>query len=247
MKLIENLKKSVNYDPKKRDVYFIIASSPVLLLIYRYFGEAKNYQTYFSKLGISNVVNVEPDWHNYLLQFITFFILMMVVPLVYNAFFLRMPLKALGFSAGKIKTGFWITTICLIAIVPPATIIAGTSPELMEFYPLYRGLFTQPELVLVYEISWIVFYFIAWEFYFRGFMLFGLEKELGAVVAIGIQTMASSLVHLGTPSDEASASVLAGFGFGYLAIVTRSFWYPFILHTTIAIAKDLYILHTWKS
>jgi hypothetical protein len=72
-------------------------------------------------------------------------------------------------------------------------------------------------------------YMFAWEFLFRGYMLFGLEKSMG-INAIFVQTIPFVLLHLGKPFLETLFCIPGGFIFGYVAYRTRSFLPCFIIH-----------------
>jgi len=69
----------------------------------------------------------------------------------------------------------------------------------------------------------------AWEFLFRGYMLFGLEKSIGKS-AIFVQAIPFVLLHLGKPFLETLACIPGGFILGYVAYRTRSFLPCFIIH-----------------
>ena len=64
-------------------------------------------------------------------------------------------------------------------------------------------------------------YFVAWEFVFRGWMLFGLAPRLGPGLAIVLQALPFSLMHTGKPELEAYGLILAGLALGALAWRTR--------------------------
>jgi membrane protease YdiL (CAAX protease family) len=115
-------------------------------------------------------------------------------------------------------------------------------PDVRSEYPLSRILFAHRDLVLWYEAAYVLFYYIAWEFFFRGFLLFPLAKRFGGMNAVLIQTISSCLVHIGKPEAEIFGSIFAGIIFGVLALRTRSFWYGFALHAGIGVLTDLFIL-----
>ncbi|HNR08342.1 MAG TPA: CPBP family intramembrane metalloprotease, partial [Saprospiraceae bacterium] len=90
--------------------------------------------------------------------------------------------------------------------------------------------------------AYIFFYYLVWEFYFRGFLLFGLAKIYGPAAAILIQTISSCLVHLGKPEGETLGSVAAGLLFGLLALRTGSIWYGWLIHFSLGVMTDFFIL-----
>jgi len=99
---------------------------------------------------------------------------------------------------------------------------AGKMPEVRSYY--YEYAIDWPELLLNYAL-----YMFPWQFLFRGYMLFGLEKSIGKS-AIFVQVIPFVLLHLGKPFLETLACIPGGFGFGYVAYRTRSFLPCFIIH-----------------
>jgi uncharacterized protein len=77
-----------------------------------------------------------------------------------------------------------------------------------------------------------VAYMIAWEFFFRGFLLFGLKK-LGFAAANIIQTIIFFLMHIGKPATELYSTLLTGLVFGYLTYRCKSVIPMIIIHSTI--------------
>jgi len=66
--------------------------------------------------------------------------------------------------------------------------------------------------------------YLGWEFYFRGFMQFGLRESLGDANALLVQVACSVLVHIGKPATEVYAAIGGGILWGILASApARSF------------------------
>ncbi|HHH55016.1 MAG TPA: CPBP family intramembrane metalloprotease [Bacteroidetes bacterium] len=51
------------------------------------------------------------------------------------------------------------------------------------------------------------------------------------------------MVHIDKPEGEIFGSILAGIVLGIIAIRTKSIWYVIILHATIGILTDLFIIY----
>jgi membrane protease YdiL (CAAX protease family) len=126
-----------------------------------------------------------------------------------------------GFRIGNWKWALILTPACLAAM---ALILYGASkmPEFRSYY--YKYAIDWPELLLDTAL-----YMFSWEFVFRGYMLFGLEKSIGRS-AIFVQAIPFVLLHLGKPFLETLACIPGGFAFGYIAYRTRSFLPCFIIH-----------------
>ena len=125
-----------------------------------------------------------------------------------------------------IRTGHWKLGIVAIAVglAIMALVLYGVSklPEFRSYY--HRYAIDWPELLLDTAL-----YMFPWEFLFRGYMLFGLERSIGKS-AIFVQTIPFVLLHFGKPFLETLACIPGGFILGYVAYRTRSFLPCFIIH-----------------
>ena len=218
-----------------RHQFIILLSSPLLLCLYYYHG-----LSFLQSIGIPSSVQYG-DLHQRYGQFGLFFGLMGFLPFAYLLLFDRHKLKDYGMGAGDWRLGLKFLLLIPFVIVPLMW-FAATMPDVRSEYPLAKVLFEKPELFWQYELMYFLFYYVAWEFYFRGFMLFGLAKSLGPGVAILIQTLASCLIHLGKPEGEAIGAILAGVVLGFIAWRTQSFWYGFMMHIAIGFFTDFFIL-----
>jgi len=126
-----------------------------------------------------------------------------------------------GIRIGRWKSSIILTAACLAAM---ALILygAGKMPEFRSYY--HKNAIEWSELLLNTAL-----YMFAWEFLFRGYMLFGLEKSIGKS-AIFVQAIPFVLLHLGKPFLETLACIPGGFILGYVAYRTRSFLPCFIIH-----------------
>ena len=158
----------------------------------------------------------------------------LLIPLAAGWLLFRDQPRDYGFRIGNWKWALIVTAACLAAM---ALILYGASktPEFRSYY--YRYAIDWPGLVLDTAL-----YMFAWEFVFRGYMLFGLEKSIGKS-AIFVQAIPFVLLHLGIgkPFLETLACIPGGFGFGYLAYRTRSFLPCFVIHFGIYLMMIAYV------
>ena len=130
-----------------------------------------------------------------------------------------------------IRIGNWRASLVLIAsfLAVMAGLIywASRMPEFKSYY--HMSSIDWPDLLLNTAL-----YMFAWEFIFRGYMLFGLEKSIGKS-AIFMQAIPFVLLHIGKPFLETLSCIPSGFVFGYVAYRTRSFLPCFIIHMGIYI------------
>ena len=174
-------------------------------------------------VGISTLVLVLEHYRPLDIDFprATELIYYLLVPLAAGWLLFRDKPWDYGIRIGRWKSAIILTVVCLAAM---ALILyrVGKMPEFRSYYHVHA--IDWPELLLNYAL-----YMFAWEFLFRGYMLFGLEKSIGKS-AIFVQAIPFVLLHLGKPFLETLACIPGGFGFGYVAYRTRSFLPCFIIH-----------------
>jgi len=229
-----------NIEFKKEDIhyYVMLLSAPVLLTLYRYHGYPQYFYEYFPQYANSP----EGELYARYWQFGVFFILMFVLPALYVKLVMKKPLSDFGLGLGDVKWGSkWLITIPLLVV--PLIYISSKMPDVRTEYPLAKILLTDQSHLFVYELVYIIFYYIAWEFFFRGFLLFGLKEKFGGFNAVLIQTISSCLVHIDKPEGEIIGSILIGILFGLIALRSRSIWYVFALHISIGVLTDLFIIY----
>lgn len=141
----------------------------------------------------------------------------------------KVDLGAWGLGPGRIR--WWGGPVglllLLIAVGIPTTV--WLFPEFAQFYPRYKPARTDAVALLQYELAMGVYMF-CWEFFFRGFMLFGLARSLGPVAAIVVQCYPFFLLHDNKPEPEMASSWFGGILVGWLCWRAGSMWPSFLLH-----------------
>ncbi|OGN95335.1 MAG: hypothetical protein A2Z77_01740 [Chloroflexi bacterium RBG_13_51_36] len=177
-------------------------------------------------IGISTLVLVLQRYHPLNIDFpsATQLFYYLLVPLAAGWLLFRDKPGDYGIRIGRWKPAIILAAVCLAAM---ALILYGVGkmPDFRSYY--YRYAIDWPELLLDNAL-----FMFAWEFLFRGYMLFGLEKSIGKS-AIFVQTIPFVLLHFGKPFLETLACIPGGFVFGYVAYRTRSFLPCFVIHVGI--------------
>ena len=86
----------------------------------------------------------------------------------------------------------------------------------------------------------------AWEFVWRGFLLFGLEEKFG-YYAVLIQMIPFVILHNGKPYMETFGAIIGGIALGILAFRTRSFLYCVIVHIGVMFTIDLFSVLRYRA
>jgi membrane protease YdiL (CAAX protease family) len=158
-------------------------------------------------------------WFSALLYFAIAPILIIVVLLWEN------PLDfGLRFGSPRIWS-FHVAIACLIGL--PIIYIVSHFSAFQSYYAIEK--FAPLNYVLITGA-----YLFAWEFLFRGFILFGLKEKLreGSII---VQMIPFVLLHFGKPELETISTILMGLYFGYIVYRGNSYWPAFLVHLFINI------------
>jgi membrane protease YdiL (CAAX protease family) len=185
------------------------------------------------------------DFKAFILYFFYFFLLLLVIPVLSIIFSFARPietLKKLGLQFGNYKLGILVILIG-IPIIAILVYISTKDPKLKEQYPFSKIACQNLKKFILYEISYLLFYYLAWEFTFRGAFLFSLSELMGysntgIMVAILTQSIIATIYHLGHPSIEIFGALLGSIIFGVVAYFTKSIFYSLVIHALLGILND---------
>lgn len=173
--------------------------------------------------------------HRFLDRLLVAGIIYMIGPLVLLPFF-KYKLKDFGIKLGNVRQ--WVKEMLIFFVIMVVILVISFKfTNLKNVYPLFRAARTNVDYFILYQIIQF-FHMIAWEFFFRGFMLFGLEKKYGKL-SILIQTIPFAIMHFRKPALEAYGSIFAGIFQGVLGLRSRSFLPCAILHFLVALTADI--------
>jgi membrane protease YdiL (CAAX protease family) len=150
-------------------------------------------------------------------------ILYLFVPLLFILLVFRENPKEYGFRLGDWRAGLVITLGALAVMLPVLWLLIGGDSSMKEYYQPLLG----PTLPLYTFLE-----LFGWEFFFRGWLLFGYARRFGAE-ALWLQAVPFALAHIGKPEVETLSTIFGGFAFGWVAWRTKSFLYPFLIHWAI--------------
>jgi len=227
----------------------VLCGGCALLILSHYQGSANFFRRVLSpKFAGHPALDALP----YFWWFAASVILYVVLPLALSLATRGRFTRSYGLRLGDVRAGVTISAIFLVAMAA-AVFAASRTSTFADHYPLAKqGAYTlhlaenkqaiSRGLFALYEAAYFL-YFLAWEFFFRGWMLNGLLPRFRRA-AIVVQVAPFAVMHLGKPELEALGSIVAGVALGILALRTRSFWYGAVLHGTLAVFMDLLV--SWR-
>ncbi len=160
-----------------------------------------------------------------------------VIPVLCLIFIFKRKPSEIGLGLGDWKLAS-ILALCYLPLVGIGTWILSDSPSFQSHYPHYNQAAYDWTSFFIYELLFL-FYWVGWEYLWRGFMLFGISHTFG-MQAIFIQMVPFAALHVDKPLPEALLSVVGGIALGALVWRCRSFWIAVPIH-----AAQMLILDFW--
>lgn len=208
----------------------LLGSAPVLYMLYFYGGNGdvlaallRNSPPDLLRVGFSRVV-----------AFVTLGLLPVFI--IRFTFHNRLANFGLVLCEGKYNLFFILIGVPVVLLM---TWLSAHAVDFRLIYPEVRSAINTPHILLWSSLFYLLYY-VGYEVFFRGYLLFGIEQRLGSWPAILITTLATTLVHINRPAGEYAAALVAGFVFGYVALRTRSLWGVFVLHAVAGLSLDLF-------
>lgn len=152
-------------------------------------------------------------------------------------------LRRVGVGLGDTAFGAKLLLVALPLAVG-ALLVGSLFPEVQATYPWAGDWPGRSPLHLLAWTGLYALYYLAYEFFYRGFLMRGLEPYWGLPAAIWVQTLASTLLHLGKPAAETLGAIPMGLAFAAVAVRSRSLLWPVLLHLLIGALTDTFSL--WR-
>lgn len=225
---------------------------------------------------------IQNDYKATIFYFVLFFSFILVLPILFIYIFINAKhqnqqifnfiLKNIfKVNFGNYKLGI---SLCILSIPLILLIQRKQDENIIKFYPFSKESLKNWKKFISLEILYLIFYYTAWEFIFRGFfqnallvflnnsltensfqyLFIDLTSSLNQFkfnmtnpflfiifISISIQTIISTLFHIGHPLTEIFAALFGGFIFGIISLFTGSILYTVFIHAFLGITTDLFI------
>jgi membrane protease YdiL (CAAX protease family) len=164
-----------------------------------------------------------------------------VIPLAVVKIWHRQPLTGIGYSFMgftrhvKVYLGLYLAMVPLIVLV-------SQLPAFQQHYPFIPEAKVSLESYFIWECFYVL-QFISLESFFRGYLLFTLEKVTHTAIAIAVMTVPYALIHVYKPLPEACGSIVAGLVLGWLSLKYRSWVGGALVHVLVAVTLDSIACH----
>lgn len=160
-----------------------------------------------------------------------------VVPVLILKYGFSLTRDQMGLGAGDWKFAGFVAAL-YIPVVLVGTWILSDGQAFQDNYPHLKEATTSWQTFLIYQALFL-FYWIGWEYLWRGFVLFGTKHTLG-FYAIFVQALPFAVLHYAKPFPEAMLSIVGGILLGALVWRSGSFWIAVPIHWVQMFALDLF-------
>jgi membrane protease YdiL (CAAX protease family) len=225
------------WDKKTVTVFLSVA---VLQTVSWYFTSRKFFSSNLSDYFIQSE---NTELYEFLYWFAGDTVVLLVIPVLLIILYFREKPSQYGLSFGDYKTGLKIAAVFIAVMVPVIAAVSG-SGDFLNAYPTIKAAKYSWKIFIIYEAGLLV-YMAAWEFIWRGFMLFGLYEKFGSY-AVLIQMIPFLILHNGKPPVETFGAIIGGVLLGFLALRTRSIFYCIITHFGVMFCIDFISIIRFK-
>ena len=247
--MIRSKKKYDSLTQSDITLYSVIVFSGLMLCCKEYFGKASIFHSFLNspqsslqyKWAILLYEGETSSLYSLLFWAASCVLFYLILPMLFRKIVFPDAPSLIKFN---IPAKHWkIYGLMLIVMIIPL-ILASFLPSFQHTYPFvyipkgesfYR-------ILLLWEIGYLC-QFVAVEFFFRGFLLFAFEKELG-YKAVLIPLIPYVMIHFGKPFPETLGAIVAGLVLGTMALRSKSIIPGICVHFSIAIGMDL--LSLWQ-
>jgi len=239
----------------------IIGSAFILLMLWGYHGQLELLKVIWPQWrGPGKDLAERPrlipgiPWDNELISFWAGALIVVGIPVLIIRLGFKQRLSAYGLGlppVGRRLLALW-TFLTLTLLSLPAFWLGAKNEGMQAVYPLFKP-FTSGGQFVLYELTYLPF-FIAIEFIFRGYLLFGLAGVRDAEVegggggvkgvfyfhkyALLIQMLSYTAWHLGKPLPEVWGTLAWGLAAGATAYAVRSVWPVILSHWLLNVFLD---------
>jgi membrane protease YdiL (CAAX protease family) len=215
-------------------VLVILVTVAVSLTLQDYIGSHDTYEKWFPFDGSDN-------WELYGFAWWSGWRVLgyVIIPMIVLSFLPGERIRDYNVSARGTIQHLWIYVVLFICVLP-AVIMASTTQAFRHTYPFYRMANRSYGDLVRWEILYAA-QFLSLEFFFRGFILQGLRRAMGAN-ALFVMIVPYCMIHYGKPMPETLGAIGAGLILGTLAMRTRSIWGGVMIHVGVAMTMDVFAM-----
>jgi membrane protease YdiL (CAAX protease family) len=233
------------FKENKREI-IVFATAFFVLITNKYLSETDNLIALLNNLGLDSIklkaealfYQSENSRFNSLIYWVSILDLnYIIVPILVIKLILKEKASEFGLSL-KLEKNFFQFYFVFMVFMLILVYFASKTSSFQSKYPFLK-IYNSSQLdskFLIWELVYCSQFFCL-EFFFRGFMVKGLQNKFG-LWSIFIMTIPYCMIHFGKPLPETIGSVFAGLILGYISYRGKGILAGFLMHITVALAMD---------
>ena len=214
----------------------IMLSTAGFFTLHRYFGSFDFFISHIYRQPLMEDMQASSQYYKWSVGFVLYFLL----PVLILRVGFREKLRDYGLFIQKPLIAFFVTLLG-IAIVSPFLYYGSKMPDFLSFYPAVQNAGASHYLFFKSSVFYF-FYYIGYEFMFRGYLFLGTKDDIGYWQAISVSTLATVILHVTTPVQEMALSFIIGIVFPIIVDRFKSVWPVILIHAYIGIAFDYWAI-----
>ena len=227
---------SLSWSPEDLEPILVIGLTTIGFLVWFFISKSeKIFRGMIERHGLASA-QVRRIYMQKLLGFVAFG----VVPAIVLFAFLPYSWEEWGVAAKfPAETFYWI-----LGLSPVLTLMTYSStrkPESLAMYPEIRKPEWDMTIFILSALGWMI-YLLAYEWMFRGYLLFGCVRAFGVWPAIIINTCIYSLVHVPKGQTEAIGAIPLGILLCIITIRTETIIVAVVAHWVLSLANEWFSL-----
>lgn len=226
-----------NWNPQQADSFLAIVYTAIGFAAYWFLSTDQKLQHNFFRN-----LNTDAAQINYaVFQKITGVFFLGVVPA-----FIFLPGKNyaasdLGLQWGNVKTSLLYIAV-MGALIITLNYFASNKPDRLAYYPQMRLKEWTMKRILINGLSWAA-YLLAYEFLFRGALLFICIQSFGFWPATAINIALYSTTHIPKGPGETIGAIPYGLLLCFVTVLTGSIAVAFFTHLIMALSNEFFSVH----
>jgi hypothetical protein len=230
--------KGLRWRDMSRDGRVVASTSLIIIAVLWWFGRGGFYGRHID--GHIPSSSFSPLYSFFYFS-VSCVVLRMGIPLLLMGSGLAGRPRDFGWRLGGGSQLWWVYMVLTLLVCGVVVVYASNQPAFLAKYPLCRAMITGKEVLLwhflLYQLAYFMV-FVSGESFWRGYIAFGLEKDLGHL-ALVFMIIPYVTAHFGKPLPETLGAIVTGLVLGGLALKHRSFWLGVAAHYGVALTMDL--------
>jgi membrane protease YdiL (CAAX protease family) len=228
----------IAFDLDWEQKFFMFAITATMLGYYGYYYLSHSVQ---SKSWFEKRFSGDHFWMRWILfQKTAGLVFMGLIPMIFYISFLNGSIADFGLSPNHLISNWhWLAGLTILLLV--INNFTSRKHTIQQQYPQMRLKFWTGKRFLMSSLGWVL-YLLAYEYLFRGLLLFSSFEAFGVWPAIAINVAIYSAVHMPKGAGETIGAIPFGVLSCMITLETGTFLIPVFAHVLLAVSMEFFTI-----